>query len=99
MCSLLSLQFFHSPVIHLDNSIQAKVFLDNNNDKGLELKPLKHINHYNYNMSLLTIILNILLPPLSVFMKHGVGSTLLISILLTLLAWLPGVIHAFIVNK
>ncbi|MGY8913919.1 MAG: YqaE/Pmp3 family membrane protein [Flavobacteriales bacterium] len=50
-------------------------------------------------MSLLTIILNILLPPLSVFMKHGVGSTLLISILLTLLAWLPGVIHAFIVNN
>ncbi|MET7028644.1 YqaE/Pmp3 family membrane protein [Sediminicola luteus] len=50
-------------------------------------------------MSLLTIILNILLPPLSVFMKHGVGSILLISILLTLLAWLPGVIHAFIVNK
>ncbi|MGC1204742.1 MAG: YqaE/Pmp3 family membrane protein [Flavobacteriaceae bacterium] len=50
-------------------------------------------------MSLITIILNILLPPLAVAMKHGVGNTLLISILLTLLAWLPGVIHAFIVNK
>ncbi|APA64552.1 MAG: YqaE/Pmp3 family membrane protein [Maribacter dokdonensis] len=50
-------------------------------------------------MSLLTIILNILLPPLAVFMKHGIGTTLLISILLTLLAWLPGVIHAFIVNQ
>ncbi|WP_419213467.1 YqaE/Pmp3 family membrane protein [Maribacter sp. X9] len=50
-------------------------------------------------MSLLTIILNILLPPLAVFMKHGVGTTLLISILLTMLAWLPGVIHAFIVNQ
>ncbi|MGB2759266.1 MULTISPECIES: YqaE/Pmp3 family membrane protein [Maribacter] len=50
-------------------------------------------------MSLLTIILNILLPPLAVFMKHGVGTTLLISIVLTLLAWLPGVIHAFIVNQ
>lgn len=55
-------------------------------------------NHKNYIMSLLTIVLNILLPPLAVFLKHGVGSALLISILLTLLAWLPGVIHAFIVN-
>ncbi|MGB7784997.1 MAG: YqaE/Pmp3 family membrane protein [Salinimicrobium sp.] len=47
---------------------------------------------------MLTIILNILLPPLSVYMNHGVGSTLLISIILTLIGWLPGVIHAFIVN-
>ena len=51
------------------------------------------------NMSLLTIILNILLPPLAVFLKHGIGTTLLISILLTMLAWLPGVIHAFVVNQ
>jgi len=49
-------------------------------------------------MSILTIILNILLPPVAVFMKHGVGTTLLISIVLTLLGWIPGVIHAFIVN-
>ncbi|MAP80478.1 MAG: YqaE/Pmp3 family membrane protein [Aequorivita sp.] len=49
-------------------------------------------------MSLLTIILNILLPPLAVFMKHGVSSTFLISIILTLIGWIPGVIHAFIVN-
>lgn len=50
-------------------------------------------------MSLLTIILNILLPPLAVFLKHGLSGTLLINILLTLLGWLPGVIHAFLVNK
>ncbi|PKA99805.1 uncharacterized membrane protein YqaE (UPF0057 family) [Flavobacteriaceae bacterium MAR_2009_75] len=49
-------------------------------------------------MSLLTIILNILLPPLAVFLKHGIGLTLLVSILLTMLAWIPGIIHAFIVN-
>lgn len=49
-------------------------------------------------MSILTVILNILLPPVAVFMKHGVGSTLLISIVLTLIGWIPGVIHAFIVN-
>ncbi len=55
-------------------------------------------NKTNNIMSLLTIILNILLPPLAVFLKHGLGTTFLISVLLTLLAWLPGVIHAFIVN-
>lgn len=49
-------------------------------------------------MSLLTIILNIFLPPLAVFLKHGLGTTFLISILLTMLGWLPGVIHAFYVN-
>ncbi|MDT0676909.1 YqaE/Pmp3 family membrane protein [Autumnicola musiva] len=49
-------------------------------------------------MSVLTIILNILLPPLAVYMKHGVGSTLLISIILTIIGWIPGVIHAFLVN-
>ncbi|CAM4347300.1 YqaE/Pmp3 family membrane protein [Gillisia limnaea] len=49
-------------------------------------------------MSILTIVLNILLPPLAVFLKHGLGVTFLISILLTLLGWIPGMIHAFIVN-
>ncbi|CAH8285854.1 uncharacterized membrane protein YqaE (UPF0057 family) [Mariniflexile fucanivorans] len=50
-------------------------------------------------MSLITIILSILLPPVAVFLKHGIGTTLLVSILLTLLGWLPGVIHAFYVNS
>lgn len=50
-------------------------------------------------MSLTTIILNILLPPLAVFMNHGLGSAFLISLVLTALAWLPGIIHAFIVNS
>ncbi|PZW39710.1 uncharacterized membrane protein YqaE (UPF0057 family) [Mesonia algae] len=50
-------------------------------------------------MSLLTIILNILLPPLAVFLKHGLGTTFLISVLLTVVGWLPGVIHAFYVNS
>lgn len=49
-------------------------------------------------MSVTTIILNILLPPLAVFMKHGLGGTFFISIILTIIGWIPGVIHAFIVN-
>lgn len=47
---------------------------------------------------MVTVILNILLPPLSVFMKHGIGTTFLVSIVLTIIGWIPGVIHAFIVN-
>jgi uncharacterized membrane protein YqaE (UPF0057 family) len=49
-------------------------------------------------MSPLIFILNILLPPLAVFMKHGLGATFLISLVLTIIGWIPGVIHAFIVN-
>jgi len=49
-------------------------------------------------MSILTVVLNILLPPLAVFMKHGLGVTFLISLLLTALGFIPGVIHAFLVN-
>lgn len=48
---------------------------------------------------MLIIILNILLPPLAVALRHGIGSAFLINLLLTLLAWLPGVIHAFYVNN
>lgn len=45
-------------------------------------------------MKLLRIVLGILLPPLGVFLTMGVGSALLINVLLTLLGWLPGSIHA-----
>lgn len=50
-------------------------------------------------MSLVTILLNIFLPPLAVFLQHGLGTTFLISLLLTIIGWLPGVIHAFVVNS
>jgi len=43
---------------------------------------------------LLLIIIAILLPPLAVFMKAGAGKDLVINILLCLLAWLPGIVHA-----
>jgi uncharacterized membrane protein YqaE (UPF0057 family) len=46
-------------------------------------------------MSILMILLTILLPPLPVALKEGIGLQLLLNILLTLIGWLPGVIHAF----
>jgi uncharacterized membrane protein YqaE (UPF0057 family) len=45
-------------------------------------------------MKILQIVASILLPPLGVFLVTGVSSALVINILLTLLGWIPGVIHA-----
>ena len=40
------------------------------------------------------IIVSILLPPLAVFLKKGAGKEFVVNIILTLLFFLPGVIHA-----
>ncbi|NJL55878.1 YqaE/Pmp3 family membrane protein [bacterium] len=45
-------------------------------------------------MKLLRLLLAILIPPLGILLTYGVGSTLLINILLTILGWIPGSIHA-----
>ncbi|MDI7555432.1 YqaE/Pmp3 family membrane protein [Cronobacter sakazakii] len=41
------------------------------------------------------IIFTIILPPLGVLLGKGVGGAFLINILLTLLSYFPGLIHAF----
>lgn len=43
---------------------------------------------------LLHIILAILLPPIAVFLKSGVGKDLVINIILSLIFFIPGVLHA-----
>lgn len=40
------------------------------------------------------IILAIFLPPIAVFLKSGIGKDLLINIVLCLLFFVPGVVHA-----
>ncbi|BAZ10977.1 hypothetical protein NIES4071_28010 [Calothrix sp. NIES-4071] len=45
-------------------------------------------------MKALRYILGIAIPPLGIFLTYGVGQTLIINILLTLLGWVPGSIHA-----
>jgi uncharacterized membrane protein YqaE (UPF0057 family) len=45
-------------------------------------------------MKILRLILGIVLSPLGVLLTFGVGPTLIINILLTLLGWVPGSIHA-----
>jgi uncharacterized membrane protein YqaE (UPF0057 family) len=48
-------------------------------------------------MKFLKLLLALIAPPLAVLLERGVGGTLLLNILLTLLAWVPGAIHALIV--
>ncbi|QCZ93625.1 YqaE/Pmp3 family membrane protein [Salinimonas iocasae] len=45
-------------------------------------------------MDILRIILSILLPPLGVFLQVGIGVQFWINIVLTLLGYIPGIIHA-----
>jgi uncharacterized membrane protein YqaE (UPF0057 family) len=45
-------------------------------------------------MDILRIILAIVLPPLGVFLQVGVGKHFWINILLTLLGYFPGLVHA-----
>ncbi|KAK3805066.1 MAG: UPF0057-domain-containing protein [Linnemannia elongata] len=40
-------------------------------------------------------IFAVILPPLGVFLERGCGADLFINILLTLLGFIPGIIHAF----
>lgn len=45
----------------------------------------------------LLVIIAILLPPLAVGLKAGIGLPLVLNIVLTLLFYIPGLIHALIV--
>ncbi len=48
-------------------------------------------------MTILEIIFAILLPPLGVGLRYGISKEFWINLLLTLLGYIPGLIHAFIV--
>jgi len=45
-------------------------------------------------MDIIRIIFAVLLPPLGVFLQVGFSWTLVLNIVLTLLGYIPGIIHA-----
>jgi uncharacterized membrane protein YqaE (UPF0057 family) len=45
-------------------------------------------------MDIIRIICAILLPPLGVFLQVGIGPQFWLNILLTLLGYIPGIVHA-----
>ena len=51
-------------------------------------------NPANDTNKLLLIIIAILIPPLAVGLKSGIGLALLLNIILTLLFYVPGLLHA-----
>ncbi|HEY1074323.1 MAG TPA: YqaE/Pmp3 family membrane protein [Patescibacteria group bacterium] len=46
-------------------------------------------------MSLIELLAAILVPPLAVWLKVGLTTHFWINVILTLLGYLPGIIHAF----
>ena len=46
------------------------------------------------SMELIKIICALILPPLGVFLQVGIGKHFWINILLTLLGYIPGIVHA-----
>ncbi|WAT18990.1 YqaE/Pmp3 family membrane protein [Aurantiacibacter sp. MUD11] len=49
-------------------------------------------------MAILILIATVLIPPLGVAAKHGFTGTTLLNLVLTLLGYIPGVIHGLYVN-
>lgn len=45
-------------------------------------------------MDIIRLVLSILIPPLGVFLQVGFGVQFFVNILLTILGYVPGVIHA-----
>ncbi|MBT8473438.1 MAG: YqaE/Pmp3 family membrane protein [Marinicaulis sp.] len=45
-------------------------------------------------MDILRLILSILLPPIGVFMQVGLTAQFWVNVILTLLGYIPGIIHA-----
>jgi uncharacterized membrane protein YqaE (UPF0057 family) len=49
-------------------------------------------------MTLIEILLSLFLPPLAVFLKKGLGRQFWITVVLTLLGHVPGVVYALMVS-
>jgi len=45
-------------------------------------------------MDLIRIILSVIIPPLGVFLQVGLGKHFWINIILTILGYIPGLVHA-----
>ena len=48
--------------------------------------------------NIIVLIASVLLPPLGVALKQGLNITFLINLVLTLLFFIPGMLHALYVN-
>jgi len=49
-------------------------------------------------MELIILVATVLLPPLGVALKKGLGTDFLINLILTLIFYIPGLVHGIYVN-
>ncbi len=62
--------------------------------RATPLGPTGKVGIRRFEVDLLRIVVAILLPPLGVFLQVGLGKHFWINILLTLLGYIPGIVHA-----
>ena len=62
--------------------------------RSVPLGPTGKVGIRRFEVDLLRIVVAILLPPLGVFLQVGLGKHFWINILLTLLGYIPGIVHA-----
>ena len=55
---------------------------------------ISFVNQLERAMDLIRVLLSILLPPLGVFLQVGIGLHFWLNIVLTLLGYIPGIVHA-----
>lgn len=56
-----------------------------------------HVLERSNTMDIARVIVSVIIPPVGVFLKRGLGWSFVLSILLTLLAYFPGLIYALYV--
>ena len=50
-------------------------------------------------MTFFRVLLTLLVPPLMVYSRRGAGRVFWLNVLLTLLFYIPGVVHAFMTRR
>lgn len=87
---------------NLRNEMNAERNVSKSVEKGFVAQSsISEMDTANSSMSdvpmILLVILAIILPPLAVYLHSGIGTPFWISLILTLLFWVPGVIYALLV--
>ena len=59
-----------------------------------ELQPRRH-----HAFQVLIIIFSILVPPLAVFIRFGIGKDFFVNVILSICGWIPGHIHNFVIQR
>ena len=81
------------PLTASDRSLQPR-------RRGVAYQGVDQASTGRLSTDLLRIVIAILLPPLGVFLQVGIGKHFWINVLLTILGYIPGIIHAiWVISK